>query len=387
VRIIVRRTAAIVVVSAAALAAPGTAATADRGNDQATIVWPSAEFRDLQSAVDAAPDGATIEIEPGLYRVDEPIIVSGKKVIIRGAGSRFSGDPRVDPVTHLFGPTAGDVLDERGNLVLRADRVRGLLNFVGADASVSDIRLSGFDAGIVIRDSADRPSARARISDVVISDTGRGILSTSAAGVTVADATIENTQWNGIAAVADTIAAVDIQATNIFDTGGSGIYVVNANAVISDVEITGAEGGAISGFQSFVVVEDSQLVGNYRFGIGLLASSALISGNHILDTFADAGMWGDGVVLVSSGSLIQDNIIHESDRAGISFYGSTGFVTDNSITCCGLGAPLVVTEYGGQPSDVTNGGGNVCGCQAFEVCTAIAEGGAPSPPELDGTQG
>ncbi len=38
-----------------------------------TIEWPDPAFRDLQAAMDAAPEGATVEIGPGVHLIDRPI--------------------------------------------------------------------------------------------------------------------------------------------------------------------------------------------------------------------------------------------------------------------------------------------------------------------------
>lgn len=64
--------------------------------DPATIQWPSDRFPTLQDALDAVPEGGTLEIAEGEFRIAEPVIVTGKRLVIRGAGpgveiSRRSG--------------------------------------------------------------------------------------------------------------------------------------------------------------------------------------------------------------------------------------------------------------------------------------------------------
>jgi Right handed beta helix region len=365
------------------LATTSGSAVRDRVDERATIEWPSAAFPELQAAIDAAPDGATVKIRPGVYRIDEPILVAGKRVVIRGAGSGLHGDYRVTPVTHLIGPPPREVVDEQGNLVLPSDQVRGLLNFRAADSTVQDLRLSGFDAAIVYRDDEQRTSAPARVSDVVISDTGRGILSRSSGNLAVSDVAFTRTKWNAISVAFEGLADLNVADVSILDPQGAGIYFENANVSITDAFITGAVGGGINGFQSGASISGSTLIGNYKFGIGLLDSTAFIVSNHILDTFPDklSGAFGDAITLFKSGSLIEDNVIHHADRVGISFFGSSGFLADNGITCCSL-ADVQIEDFEGQEGNAIDGGGNVCGCQQPTVCAVISSGGPQAPPPM-----
>ena len=91
----------------AAMAVEGRASA-----DGPVLRWPSPEFRDLQAAIDAAPDGATLELGPGVFAIREPLQVKGKRLVIRGAGSGLDHargrEPRrpEGPVTPIGGPSA-----------------------------------------------------------------------------------------------------------------------------------------------------------------------------------------------------------------------------------------------------------------------------------------
>src|SRR5438105_14397398 len=124
-----------------------TAARASAGAERGEIRWPAPGLRDLQAAIDAAPDGATIRIREGVYEIGAPLFVRGKRLTIVGVGNGL----RTRRATQLVGPPPQPVVDERGDLVLRGDAVQGLFNFIGADVVVKNIRLSGFDAAIVTK--------------------------------------------------------------------------------------------------------------------------------------------------------------------------------------------------------------------------------------------
>ena len=83
------------------------------------------------------------------------------------------------PITELNGPPPQPVVNQRSAIVLRADTVRGLWNLLGSDVTIADMKLTGFDAGVVTKlDNAGR-AGPTTVRDVVISSTGRGVLSLS----------------------------------------------------------------------------------------------------------------------------------------------------------------------------------------------------------------
>jgi hypothetical protein len=93
--------------------------------------------------------------------------VKGKRLVIRGAGSGLDHARRREPlqpegrVTRLVGPPPQRVKDERGNIILHADAVQGLLNATASDLVVEGLHISGFDAGIVARtETTDAPGGR-----------------------------------------------------------------------------------------------------------------------------------------------------------------------------------------------------------------------------------
>jgi|GEM_PF-6976983 hypothetical protein len=361
----------------------------DREDERGRVLiqWPSAEFRSLQSAIDAAPDNAVIKIAEGTYEIASPLVVRGKRLLIVGAGS---GRKRDERVTRLVGPPPNPVVDERGNLVLRAEAVVGLWNLVAADVQIKHMQLRGFDAGIVSKPDSERSSGPTAVKDVTITDTGRGILSLSSADLTVQHCTIQRTRWNAISfgpkfVDFHFVPNLTTKAVTLIDPQHAGIYFENTFAFIDDANVLGAQAGGIVGLTSASFIQKSNLVGNREGGILLVGGFTEIEDNVVLGTMAgEGGLLGDGISLWASGinqqslqASLFDNLIQSSERAGISVFGAWVDLADNNIFCASFDVFRV--PYGGFIDIVNDLGGNVCGCGTAEICAATGDG--PSVPE------
>ncbi len=352
------------------------------------IEWPSREFPTLQSAVDATPPGGTLEIRQGVFYLSEPIFVIGRQILIKGAGS---GRNREQRVTYLVGPSPRPVVDEQGNLVLRADAVVGLWNFIAANIVIQDMNLTGFDAGIVSKADAEGNSGPTTVKDLVISNTGRGILSLSSSDLIVEDCTITSTLWNAISfgpgflsnpAVLPNLTANTLE---LIDPGNAGIYFEHTIAYIDDATVLGAQAGGILGLASSSFILNSVLLGNREAGILLVGGFSEIDNNIIQGTLAgDGGLLGDGISLWASDANQQpmqaflfDNLIQSSERAGVSVFGAAIDMGNNHIFCADF--DVIREPYAGFMDVVNDLGGNECGCGALEVCAAT--GSQPTPPE------
>jgi hypothetical protein len=352
------------------------------------IKWPSREYRDLQSAIDAAPDNAIIEIKAGVYQISDPIIVSGKRLVINGAGSGFAGAAAQTPITHLIGPPASPVLDERGDLVLRAEAVQGLLTFVAAGGVIQDMNLTGFDAAIVNKPGDRGDSGPVAVRNLVISHTGRGILSLSASGLSVESCTITNTRWNGISFAPRLInpgllPTLQVKATVLVEQEGAGIYFANTFAFLDDVTVLSADTGGVVGIESASLIQNSDFIGNRKAGILLVDGSSQIENNLIQATQASVeGVLGDGVTLWSLNQQMQadvsDNLIFSSARAGISSFGAWADLMDNDIFCVTF--DLFGADVGNFQSQLNDLSGNQYGCGQIKPCAAIGDGLEPPPP-------
>ena len=64
-------------------------------NSVCEIMWPSEEFPSIQDAINALASGGTLTIAEGTFKIDEPIFIRSKEIIIEGAGSgRKSKEPK-----------------------------------------------------------------------------------------------------------------------------------------------------------------------------------------------------------------------------------------------------------------------------------------------------
>ena len=346
------------------------------GADRLTIEWPSEAFRTLQSAIDAAPDGATIAIKPGVYAIEAPLDVTAKRLTFRGAGSGRRGGE----TSRLVGPDPQVVVaDERGGLSLPAAAVRGMFNVDSGDVTFRHMRITGFDGGIVARDSGRGRPPTVEVEDLLIDGTGRGILAQTRGLVTIRDVTIERTQWNGISVGSLTArAAAKLSALVIHATLGPGIYFENTKAGIDGCVVSGAFGGGIVGIASTAIIADCQLGFNHQGGIILKDSTGILFDNEIFDTTPVNGLGGDGIELWKSGALITNNDIHDNQRAAISFFGGTGSLHNNTMTCNAM--DIDVEDWNGATGKVINDMGNVCGCGQPDECNAISSQLQPPEP-------
>lgn len=356
-------------------------------DDPLKIEWPSGEFRTLQSAIDAAPNGSVLEIKQGVFEISAPLLIEAKELEIAGAGSGRDGESRV---THLVGPAASPVVDGDGNLILRAEAAEGLFHSSGSEVVIRDIKLTGFDAAIVAEDDAEGRSATTSVQDVVITDTGRGILSLGSGNLTVDDTEIQGTLWHGISFAPlpspdQGLPNLDIADSKVLAAACAGIFLSKGTSVVANVTVLGAGCGGIVGFQANGLILDSFLLANQVAGILLQeAPSFLVADNVIADTQPRPGdgRFGDGMAFfLSSGINVESNLIQNSDRAGLSLFGSAAALADNTITCSGF--ELSGEPFSGVPFNFTDLGGNQCGCgSSLGPCVAVSPGlQPPASPE------
>jgi hypothetical protein len=318
-----------------------------------------------------------------VYEIDRPLLVAGKRLIIQGAGSRFAGSTETTAFTHLIGPPPDPVLDERGNLALRADAVEGLWNFVGAGGLIRDMNLSGFNAGVVSKPNDRGDSLPIEVRDIAILHTGRGILSLSASDLTVSGCEISNTIWNGISVAPkfinlELLPNLDVKAVTIIDPEAAGVYFANTIAFLDGVIVQGADGGGVVGVASSSFILDSILNGNKEAGILLAGGYSTIENNIIQSTIALPGdILGDAIILWSWNGVqmqanVSDNLIQTADRAGVSSFGAWVDLADNDIFCVAF--DLFGTDYDVFKFQFNDLNGNVCGCGVTGPCKAEGTG-------------
>lgn len=355
----------------------------DTGASRDRIKWPSPDFPTLQDAVDAAADDATIKIREGTFRIDSTVRIRGKRLKFVGAGN----GTRRDRVTRLVGPEPRPVTDAAGNIVLAADEAIGLFQVESdSDVEFSKMHISGFDAGIIIRhDQRIGRAPNVHVNKLLISHTGRGILSVSASQLSVANTIIEFTLWNGISLSNPPtvhLQAFNVRSSSIGSPNGAGIYCENTHVYISKITIANASGGGVVAINCSLAILDSYILNSHLAGILLFESGAYITDNFIVNTGATfSGVLGDGISLWSSSTaFIEDNVVNGSERAGLSNLGSNASIGDSSFICSSF--DMSAEPWNGQPAVFDDRGGVECGCgsEPLGPCAAKSYQLEPPPP-------
>jgi hypothetical protein len=388
------------------------------------IEWPNREFRTIQSAIDALPDGGTLRFAAGVVTT-EPLFVRGKRIVIEGAGSgcdeqRETGKPKQTVSTHLVGP--------RADTVVEFGAVRGLINYTNAGpgtpvggGTIRNLRLSGSDAGIRGAADADAGAGGGVVAEgLCITNVGRGIAWAVGSNLTLKNVLIQDVFWNGVSispshALAtasfiffggvtvinaanacvfyNDVQAVAVVTNSLFNfCGASGtIVALNSNLFISDTNIIGSHGPGIAMSGGSAFIQETFI--NKATGFGLLLHNVEhgdIEDVHVKDTRAfitgpQAGLYGDGVTVVggtANGMVwVTDSFIENGPHSGIANYG--GFVTvgDSKLQCTVFdlqGEVLGTTNF-----SYTDLGGMTCGCPtANGTCEAVTASGLQPPPPI-----
>jgi hypothetical protein len=343
------------------------------------------DSRDLQALIDAAPDGGRVELSADVIQLDEPLLIRGKRLTIHGAGDGRDGGE----ATILRGPAARPVVDDRGAVILPIASARGLFELVDAEVELRDLSLSGFDAGVVVRDERAGGGGETILKGLTISHTGRGIISLSPRALEIKDSLIDSPLWHGIALALPAPSGAPsglfkIDTTEIINPLCAGIYFENALVEIKGVFVGGAFCGAIAGDKSFAEIKNSVLLDNRKYGIGLRETYAELTNVLIKNTKELNGLFGDGIVLAATPNAalqpvvkVKDVTVKDSERAGLSAFG-TSVSLKNASFCCQT-FDLNAEPYLGEFATLIDLGGNQCGCpDATGACTTV---GAPAPPD------
>ena len=374
------------------LAAPLVAQAGPPGDGaEVTLYWPSEQYRTLQSAVDAAPDGATIRIPAGTYSVAAPVTIAGKRLTIKGAGSGRRGGKEA---THLTGPTPRPVLDARGNVVLPAEGVLGMFNVSAGGARFERLAFSGFDAGVVAHGD-ERVSLH--VEDVHIAHTGRGVLRRASGDTKLLHTTVELTLWHAIAMVPPQISvpegwkepAVWMIDSQVASAHGIGILLGNTQAFLANVLVQNNHRGGVVAVETLgVQIAWSSIDNNGIAGVWLerAAGYNAIVDTDVLHTHADPeGLFGDGIVVrLGSGVAVLDSKVSLAERAGLSNLGSRVFLESTDFNCTAFALNGDEVSFGFEntiPYEFFDLGGNRCyECGQLQPAACVAVSANLEPP-------
>jgi hypothetical protein len=360
----------------------------DRGRDgaRADLVVPR-DAPTIQAAIDAAEDGGSIFVLPGVYR--ESLRIVGKRL-------RLSGGGRVT------------LLGEPPRAVDPAERAVGLVTYLdGGGGVLEGFALRGGPNGIVGQPPSGTPGGEVpvpeaqahalTIRDVQITSSGRGILWRAGSDLLVEGTRIRNMLHHGVVfrpiAPGPSVLLIDVAVAFlagwgylIFDTPSVGCQnqLVNPGAL-------GAQQGGIGVFRSGVCIYGGVLLANRRTGIYFQQSAAIVDGTQILETTAP-----NGVGILALGSEIHKIVNAEldgNDEIGIQLVGSKAVLGWNTLNCHGIhlaGNALPAGHLGPNqpPAEVPpfveplfgSDGGNWCGCGAVQQsCNMVGGASVPGP--------
>jgi parallel beta-helix repeat protein len=279
---------------ACALAFSGAAGLKGTGGQ----VWhvPS-DFSTIQAAVDAATEGDTILVAPGIYT--ENVVVSKSRLTLRGAG----------PVSPVERPTASD----------------------GDNVVLDGTALGGLGIGIyVLGASAAEPVTGVQVSQFEVRNFERGI--------TVQWAVQAQVSHNYLHGNLDKVAPAVL---------GDGFGIELTSAVTSDVShnviaangLGGVRVGGIPGstrntvHHNRIVDNGSQSPSTGRNGAGVLLTGPSNDNQVLYNEIRRTN--GRGVVMTRpvieapiTGILVAHNRLHDNQRAGIAIMGSA---TGNTV--------------------------------------------------------
>jgi hypothetical protein len=241
-------------------------------------------------------------------RLADALTAAGDRTTIRLSGGSFEGATHAARTLRLIGE--GDETHVTSPLV-----IEGV-----ARLDLADVRFDGLEGAAIEVRSGARLTAR----DVSIQGVralaggapGVGVLATDGAGIILQDYVIEG-------------------------CAGPGILVNDAVAELRGGTLSGNGAGIrIERGRDRSTIEDNTLTGNAQAGLALFSTDALVRGNHIVGTRADAQGFGDGLVAgeleggfgPSHVQLEGHNEIRQSARVGVLFAaGATGVITGNVV--------------------------------------------------------
>lgn len=241
-------------------------------------------------------------------RLVDALAAAGDRTTIRMSAGRFEGATLSAHALRLVGEGEGTHLTSP--LVIEGE----------TRLELAGVRLDGLGgAAIEVRGDARLTARNVSIQGVRATPGGApgvGVLATDGAGIILQDYVIDGCAGPGIL-VND--AAAELRGGTLSENGAG-------------IRIERGRGRS--------TIEDNTLTDNAQAGVALFSTDALVRGNHIVGTRADAQGFGDGFVAgeleggfgPSHVQLEGNNEIRESARVGVLFdAGATGVVTGNVV--------------------------------------------------------
>ncbi len=303
-------------------------------------------FHTIADALRAAPSGALILLDEGVYR--ERLLITRAVVLLgRGPGrTRIVGGPGQGAQAPLVEVRAADHVELRG-LALERGRI-GLLLHAGAGVRLHDVGLRQFSEAAIVGQGAQLVLRGTEVLDIGPSREARGIELTGgtldALSVTMrgagrrafilrgtrallADVDVAGSMVSAVQAV----DGADVRVVRgVFEhMGGAALYAGGARLSIEGATIAGNEYGVIGFRGAEVEVLDSELLDHLVAAVALVGSRGTVQRCHIRHGGSEGG------IAITNGSApisLVDNRIQEPGPMGLHITESSVRARGNTIT-------------------------------------------------------
>ncbi len=303
-------------------------------------------FGSIAEALRAAPPGALLRLEEGVY--EERLLITRPVVLLgRGPGrTRILGQAGEGPQAPVVEVRGADLVELRG-LALETGTV-GLLLGNGTGVRLDDVGLRGFSEAAVIGQGARLTMRGSEVLDIGHGHAGRGIDLTGgtldASSVVMRGAGRRAFILRGTRAVlADVDAAWSpvsaVQAVDGADVrvlrghfehlGGAALYAGGARLSVEGATIVGNEYAVIGFRGAEVSVTDAELLDHVVAAVALVRSRGTVKRCHIWHGGTDGGI---AITHGSAPIALLDNRIQEPGPMGLHITESKVSARGNIIT-------------------------------------------------------
>ena len=325
--------------------------------DNDKVECPDAGFTSIQTAVDAAASGDTVQVCPGTYdeqvEIAKPLSLVGVKRAGKNAAVVQPSNMQVNTDLQGYPQASAILVRDTSGVTIRNVTIDGINNGVVCSSETPYIdgifyrNASGEVASVVVKNFLS-PEGGCAFGDGidVVADAG-------AWKVTIRDSSIHDYDSGGILGIGTgtSLSAIGnvVTGQGPTESGQGGIQIygggtgsIEQNIVTNHITVGCPACGFISSNILIFEAEDATIVGNtvsasnagmYVGGFGDFgATRATVLDNNISGASPFSGMF-----VLGNDNLVQGNVITNSGSTGVSMQGANNTVTNNTVNEAFLG--------------------------------------------------